>query len=90
MIKPIQELIESLKLQMMHRFDDIESNILLSEANILDPRFKKNGFNDIRNFEIAASNLKLKLSTRSHHRDHASYSRVRRDTIKNWIHLGRF
>ncbi|XP_037875893.1 E3 SUMO-protein ligase ZBED1 [Bombyx mori] len=60
-LAPIQELIKSLALQMTQRFHDIESNVLLSEATILDPRFKKNGFSSVRNYERAAAQLKLKI-----------------------------
>lgn len=58
---PIQELIHSLGVQMTLRFQDIESNLLLSEATICDPRFKKNGFSSSKNFDKAAAQLKLKI-----------------------------
>lgn len=57
----IQEVINTLKFQMKMRFRDVETNVLLSEATILDPRFKKNGFSNVDNYEKAAAALKLKL-----------------------------
>ncbi|CAH0407647.1 unnamed protein product [Chilo suppressalis] len=60
-ITPIKNLIADLKTHMLQRFHDIESNVLLCEATILDPRFKKNGFSDPRKYERAASHLKQKI-----------------------------
>lgn len=60
---PISNLLESLKEEMRHRFSDVESNYLLCEATILDPRFKKNGFSDFGKFERAATALKRKISS---------------------------
>lgn len=36
---------------MNSRFDGVEHNAVLCEATILDPRFKKSGFGDPRNFD---------------------------------------
>jgi zinc finger BED domain-containing protein 1 (E3 SUMO-protein ligase ZBED1) len=61
-VEPIKSLVSFFKTELMHRFgDNIEKNMLLREATILDPRFKKTGFRDIRNFEAAAADLKLKI-----------------------------
>lgn len=58
----VQELLRVLKEQMKQRLSDtIERNILLSEATILDPRFKRSGFSDINSFEKAATILKNKI-----------------------------
>ncbi|XP_022836777.1 zinc finger BED domain-containing protein 1-like, partial [Spodoptera litura] len=58
---PIEELVASLKFEMRRRFGDIEKHVLLSEATILDPRFKKTGFRDPINFQNAAAALKMKI-----------------------------
>ncbi|CAK1578839.1 unnamed protein product [Parnassius mnemosyne] len=60
-VETIKGLVSFFKTELMHRFGDIEKNMLLREATILDPRFKKSGFRDIRNFEAAAADLKLKI-----------------------------
>lgn len=59
----IQQLHNSLKVQMQQRFGEIENHTLLCEATILDPRFKKSGFNNPRNFERAASDMKLMIGS---------------------------
>ncbi|CAH0725622.1 unnamed protein product, partial [Brenthis ino] len=40
-IENIQRLYQSLKSHMNQRFGEVEKNVLLCEATILDPRFKK-------------------------------------------------
>lgn len=58
---PMYKVIKTLRHQMQVHFRDVETDVLLSEATILDPRFKKHGFSDIRNYERAATTLKLKI-----------------------------
>lgn len=59
----IGRLLIALKSQMHLRFGEAESNVLLCEATILDPRFKKSGFSDLNNFNRAASALKLRTGS---------------------------
>lgn len=59
----IQQMHNNLKVQMQQRFGEVENNTLLCEATILDPRFKKSGFSNFRNFERAASTLKLRIGS---------------------------
>lgn len=59
----IERLHNVLQTQMNERFGEVEKNVLLCEATILDPRFKKNGFNDPRNYDRAASALKLRIGS---------------------------
>ncbi|XP_061716872.1 E3 SUMO-protein ligase ZBED1-like [Cydia pomonella] len=60
-LSPITNLLDKLRSQMRQRFMDVESNTLLCEATILDPRFKKFGFIDILKYDSAASALRLKI-----------------------------
>ncbi|CAH2207577.1 jg25847, partial [Pararge aegeria aegeria] len=59
--EPIKAFVTRLKDEMMQRFGDVEKNVLLREATILDPRFKQRGFRDIKNFDTAAAELKSKI-----------------------------
>lgn len=59
--EPIKALVTRLKDEMMQRFGDVEKKVLVIEATILDPRFKQRGFRDIKNFDTAAAELKLKI-----------------------------
>ncbi|KAH9629373.1 hypothetical protein HF086_008159 [Spodoptera exigua] len=59
----IQQMLNSLKGQMQQRLGEVENNTLLCEATILDPRFKKSGFNNPRNFERAASEMKRRIGS---------------------------
>lgn len=47
--------------QISERFRNIERNDLLSQATILDPRFKKFGFSDENNANFAIENIKKKF-----------------------------
>lgn len=60
---PIKGLITTLKAELKCRFGDIEKHVLLREATILDPRFKKSVFRDAKNFDTAAAELKLKIGS---------------------------
>ncbi|XP_063538121.1 E3 SUMO-protein ligase ZBED1-like [Cydia strobilella] len=60
-LPPITNLLDKLRSQMRQRFMDVESNTLLCEETILDPRFKKFGFIDILKYNRAASALRLKI-----------------------------
>lgn len=62
---PVQELVNTLRSQLKQRLGDVESNFLLCEATILDPRFKRIGFRDLNNFERAVESLKYKISNES-------------------------
>lgn len=64
-IDKIQNLHNALRSQMLARFGEVEKNMLLCESTILDPRFKKSGFSDLRNFERAASAMKTKIGITS-------------------------
>ncbi|XP_047033032.1 E3 SUMO-protein ligase ZBED1-like [Helicoverpa zea] len=59
----LERLHNALKQQMAQRFGDVENKPLLCEATILDPRFKKSGFSDLRNFEKAVAALKLRIGS---------------------------
>lgn len=64
-ITKIENLHKSLQSQMHARFGDVENNSLLCEATILDPRFKKSGFNNVENFNRAASAMRLRIGAQS-------------------------
>lgn len=48
--------------EQINRIGDIESSVLHSEATVLDPRFKKIGFNSITKYENAVSELRRRTT----------------------------
>lgn len=59
----IENLIKKLQLELKNRFQDIESNNLIAQATILDPRFKKFGFIDENKFRQAQEILYTKVAS---------------------------
>lgn len=52
----------SLKAELKKRFEEIEDNEIISQAAILDPRFKKYGFKNENKFNKAFSILRTRIS----------------------------
>lgn len=59
----VERLLEKLKEELHNRFRALEENELISQATILDPRFKKYGFADEKNYKTAYDVLKRKVCT---------------------------
>lgn len=57
----IIQLTDDLKSGLETRFREIESDVLVSEATLLDPRFKKKGFKFQHNYERALERIKNRL-----------------------------
>jgi len=52
----------SLKAQLKKRFEEIEDNEIISQAAILDPKFKKYGFKNENKFSKGFSILRTRIS----------------------------
>lgn len=61
-LEPVQQLVKKLHVEIYKRFGDIESSVLHSEATVLDPRFKKIGFNSITKYEYAVSEIRRRTT----------------------------
>lgn len=57
-LEPVQRLIKKLNVEIHKKFGDIESSMLHAEATVLDPRFKKIGFNCVTKFENAVKEIR--------------------------------
>lgn len=60
---PVQNLRKKLISELNKRFGDIERHELISQATLLDPRFKKFGFIDVNNYKNAVQILQKKIAT---------------------------
>lgn len=58
----VNQMAISLKSELKKRFDEIEDNELISQAAILDPRFKKYGFRSENKFDKALDILRTRIS----------------------------
>lgn len=57
----VQKLLKELKDGLSTRFGERESNELVSQAILLDPRFRKQGFGDEQKFKVAYQSLVRKI-----------------------------
>ncbi|KAJ8720814.1 hypothetical protein PYW08_006279 [Mythimna loreyi] len=61
-LEPVQHPIKKLHVEIYKRFGDIESSVLHFEATVLNPRFKKIGFNSIHKYENAVSEIRRRTT----------------------------
>lgn len=59
----LQSVISCIQKEMFNRFKDIEENELSAQCTVLDPRFKKLGFDDENKFNAAVEKIKAKITT---------------------------
>lgn len=59
----VNQMAISLKAELKKRFGDIEDNEIISQATILDPRFKKYGFMNEAKFEKTYNNLRTRMGS---------------------------
>ncbi|XP_044766261.1 zinc finger BED domain-containing protein 4-like [Coccinella septempunctata] len=62
LLLPVENLRHKLSMELLKRFGDIEDNELVSQATILDPRFKKFGFNDLSRYNKTVQSMYHKVA----------------------------
>ncbi|XP_054281126.1 E3 SUMO-protein ligase ZBED1-like [Macrosteles quadrilineatus] len=59
----VRDLVTDLKLGMAKRFSSIEENDMFTQANLLDPRYKKHSFLSENKYKVARDRLKQKAAS---------------------------